>query len=111
MKTIIDNFILNYPDEMTIEEAQEYIPIAKQIWEDDGKSFKSLGGVVLTLNGDDVYVNPQPIIRRVRRITGYLSEVSNINQAKTAEIANRVETSGEQKYAYDNDRKNWLREV
>lgn len=53
---------------------------------------KVLAEIELTLHRDEIIVksyeaNP---IRRVRRITGYLSEEHNFNAAKQAELHNRV---------------------
>lgn len=40
---------------------------------------------------------PKQEIRRVRRITGYLSDVKNFNDAKMAEMSDRVSHEGEKK--------------
>ena len=45
----------------------------------------------LSLNGDNVVVKPHyDTIVRVRRITGYLSTLPRFNDAKKAEVADRV---------------------
>lgn len=38
---------------------------------------------------------PKANIKRIRRITGYLSEVNNFNEAKKAELKDRVQHGGE----------------
>lgn len=40
---------------------------------------------------------PKQEIRRVRRITGYLSDAKNFNDAKMAEMSDRVSHEGEKK--------------
>ncbi|MBP2645444.1 MAG: hypothetical protein H6Q75_884 [Firmicutes bacterium] len=58
------------------------------LWKTQGKV---LGKVELSLEGDEIIINAceKSPIRRVRRITGYLSGLSNFNQAKRAECCSR----------------------
>ena len=53
---------------------------------------KTLAEVELTLENDEIIVKSYEAspIRRIRRITGYLSEEHNFNAAKQAELHNRV---------------------
>lgn len=60
-----------------------------KLWQ--GKN-KTLGRLELTLDGDSIVVRAveKSPIRRVRRITGYLSALENFNDAKRAECEARV---------------------
>ena len=54
---------------------------------------KFLGEISLEVDGDEIVVRSSPAstIKRVRRITGYLSDENNFNDAKRAELKDRVE--------------------
>lgn len=56
---------------------------------------KILAEIELMLENDEIIVKSYEAspIRRVRRITGYLSEEHNFNAAKQAELHNRVSHS------------------
>jgi hypothetical protein len=91
----VENIWLEYPDGMVEDEARQYIPIGKQIWTEDRKlPLSTMGGIVVTMISQtmDVLVNPQPHIKRVRRITGYLSTLDQFNDAKRGEAAARTVT-------------------
>ena len=51
-----------------------------------------LGRLCIDIEGDElvVYSAPKTNIRRTRRITGYLSNADNFNDAKKAEMEDRV---------------------
>lgn len=51
-----------------------------------------LGRLRIDIEGEDlvIYSAPKTNIRRTRRITGYLSNVDNFNDAKRAEMEARV---------------------
>ena len=53
---------------------------------------KRLGELNLELAGDEIVVHSSPVsdITRVRRITGYLSNQNNFNDAKRDELRDRV---------------------
>lgn len=53
---------------------------------------KILAEIELTLENDEIIVKSYEAspIRRIRRITGYLSEEHNFNAAKQSELHNRV---------------------
>ena len=59
-------------------------------WQASGKALASID---LALDGDDVVITAveKSPIRRVRRITGYLSTVDHFNDAKRAELRARVQ--------------------
>lgn len=54
---------------------------------------KTLAKVELSLDGENILVTAieKSPIRRVRRITGYLSNMENFNDAKLSELNNRVQ--------------------
>ena len=58
-------------------------------WEKQGKK---IAKIELLIDGDEVIVkaDEKSNIRRVRRITGYLSNIENFNDAKRAECMDRV---------------------
>ena len=58
-------------------------------WEKQGKK---IAKIELVIDGDEVIVkaDEKSNIRRVRRITGYLSNIENFNDAKRAECKDRV---------------------
>ena len=53
---------------------------------------KRLGELNLELAGDEIVVHSSPVshITRVRRITGYLSNQDNFNDAKRGELRDRA---------------------
>lgn len=67
-------------ENLTLQQIQE--------WEHMGKELSSLD---LQLEGDDIIVHAveKSPIRRVRRITGYLSNIENFNDAKKSECHDR----------------------
>ena len=71
------------------EEINQYITEEKQLW---GSRNKQLGQIELCIEQDEVVVKAmeKSPIRRVRRITGYLSSIDNFNDAKVAECTDRA---------------------
>jgi anaerobic ribonucleoside-triphosphate reductase activating protein len=61
----------------------------KNLWESQNKI---LGQIELRLEQDEVVIRAaeKSPIRRIRRITGYLSAIDNFNDAKVAECADRT---------------------
>lgn len=81
------------PDGMTVPEVNSYINyMAKQ--HPDIKS----GTLDILLDGDEVELTltPDPVrFQRIRRITGYLvGDLSRFNNAKRAEVDDRVKHTG-----------------
>ena len=74
---------------LTNEEIAYFIAEEKRLW---GINNKKLGLVELGLDGEEVVVKAteKSPIRRVRRITGYLSSLDNFNDAKIAECGDRT---------------------
>lgn len=70
-------------------EINQFIAEEKQLWNSRNKM---LGQVELSIEQDEVVVKAmeKSPIRRVRRITGYLSSIDNFNDAKAAECADRT---------------------
>jgi hypothetical protein len=60
-----------------------------QLWH---SADKNLGFIDFAVSGDEIVVNAKEKspIRRVRRITGYLSDLENFNEAKRDECVSRV---------------------
>ena len=71
------------------EEINQYITEEKQLWDSRNKQ---LGQIELSIEQDEVVVKAteKSPIRRVRRITGYLSSIDNFNDAKVAECTDRA---------------------
>ena len=71
------------------EEISQYIDEEKQLWDSRNKQ---LGQIELSIEQDEVVVKAmeKSPIRRVRRITGYLSSFDNFNDAKVAECTDRT---------------------
>ncbi|MBP2639603.1 MAG: anaerobic ribonucleoside triphosphate reductase [Firmicutes bacterium] len=86
---MMNDVLVQMPEGMNEEEAKQYVLEEIQNWKTKGKK---LGKVVLELDQDEVVIKAyeKSPIRRIRRITGYLSEQTNFNDAKQAELAERV---------------------
>ena len=81
---IIDNVQINCKNEISEQEALAYCNLMKS-------PEKRLVELDITIEGDDVNLKPHyDTIVRVRRITGYLSNVKNFNAAKRHEQSDRV---------------------
>ena len=77
---------------LTNEEIMLFVAEEKRLWESNNKK---LGQLELGLDGEEVIVKgtEKSPIRRVRRITGYLSSIDNFNEAKVAECTDRAKHS------------------
>jgi hypothetical protein len=86
---IVEGVRVEYPFEMTPEEAGQYAEEEIGLWRQKGKA---LDRVEIQTDGGYVIVKGQEKspIRRIRRITGYLSEVHNFNDAKQSELEERT---------------------
>ena len=81
---IIDNIKINCKNETSEEEARSYFNLMKS-------PEKRLVELDIKIKDDDVLLTPHyDTIVRVRRITGYLSNVKNFNAAKRHEQSDRV---------------------
>ena len=74
---------------ITNDEINQLVAEEKKMWETQNKK---LAEVKLMLEGDEIVVHSveRSPIRRVRRITGYLSSIDNFNDAKAAECKART---------------------
>lgn len=74
---------------LTNEEIAWFVTEEKRIWSSNNKK---LGLLELGLDGEEIVVKAteKSPIRRVRRITGYLSSIDNFNDAKVAECEDRA---------------------
>ena len=78
----IDHVKVIFPPEISVQEAKAYLA---------GVDRANLIELELELDGDFVITKPKyNTIKRVRRITGYLSDVNNFNHAKKSEEHDRV---------------------
>lgn len=85
---IIDGIKVEAEAEITEEEIRAIVAEEIQIWKRKGKN---LGQVRLSIEGEEIVVKAaeRSPIKRVRRITGYLSTEDRFNPAKQAELADR----------------------
>ena len=74
---------------LSTEEIQYFVAEEKRLWQSKNKQ---LGQLELGLDGEEVILKgtEKSTIRRIRRITGYLSSIDNFNDAKIAECRARV---------------------
>ncbi len=87
MQFIFNDVTVNCPDEMQIQEAQEYVKDQLHI-EPAGRKLLQMD---IDVSGDDVVLKPHyDSIVRVRRITGYLSTIPRFNDAKKDEEHQRI---------------------
>jgi hypothetical protein len=83
---IIDNVKINCNIEISEAEARSYFNSEKQL-----RPNMTMLALDIEIAGDDVVLTPHyNTIVRVRRITGYLSNVKNFNSAKKSEQSDRV---------------------
>lgn len=82
---------IKYPPDMSEEEAAVYVRDEIEYWKQTQPG-KVLGKVIIDIDGDEVVITAveKSPIRRLRRITGYLSTVDRFNDAKAAELRARV---------------------
>ena len=81
---IVNNVKVNCNEEISEKEAAEYVNMMKS-------PEKRLVELDVKIKDDDVVLTPHyDTIVRVRRITGYLSNVNNFNSAKKHEQSDRV---------------------
>ncbi len=82
------NIQITYPDTMSYEEALSYVNEELEL--NPTIKLKELE-IQLNSQSDEVILTPKyDTINRVRRITGYLSNLPNFNDAKKAEEHDRI---------------------
>lgn len=86
---LVDNVLVDLAEGMPEKEAMLYVKEEIEQWKQKGKA---IDRIQLSLENDEVVIRAfeKSPIRRVRRITGYLSDATNFNDAKRAELADRV---------------------
>lgn len=85
----IDGITVCADSGLTNEEIARLVADEKVLWQQRGKT---LAQVEITLDGSQISVKSmeKSPIRRIRRITGYLSSIDNFNDAKRAECRDRI---------------------
>lgn len=89
MITNINGIDIHHPDNLAPEAIQACYQHGIDQWMQDKKRMGALGRIVVERDGLEWKINPQAHITRVRRITGYLSEMKNFNDAKQEELSDR----------------------
>lgn len=86
---VVDGIKVLADPDLTQEEIMYFLAEEKQLWQSRNKL---LGSLELSLDGGEIVVKAteKSPIRRVRRITGYLSTIDNFNDAKVAECHDRT---------------------
>jgi hypothetical protein len=86
---IIDGINIVATPELNDNEIQKVVQDEIKIWTSKNKT---LAKIELLLDGENIVVTAieKSPIRRVRRITGYLSNMENFNDAKLSELNNRI---------------------
>ncbi|QDR80221.1 anaerobic ribonucleoside-triphosphate reductase [Sporomusa termitida] len=84
----IDGVIVNYSDGISVGEVRQILAEEQALWLAKGKT---LGKLELVVDGDEIVVRAveRSPIKRIRRITGYLSTEDRFNSSKQAELADR----------------------
>jgi anaerobic ribonucleoside-triphosphate reductase activating protein len=86
---IYKNVKITKPDDMSDEEATIYLEQQYQSIADELDN--RIAEIIITLEHNEVVLKGKQKnhIRRVRRVTGYLSQSDNFNPSKSAELAAR----------------------
>lgn len=86
---VIEDVMVSHTGEVSLEEATMIVLEEKEIWAIKGKE---LARVYIGVDGEELVVESveKSPVKRVRRITGYLSNMTNFNQSKADEAAQRV---------------------
>lgn len=87
-----NDFVVSYPDDMHEEEMLVLVADEVKEWQFNNPD-KNIARIELTPIGAeelDVKVVEKSPIKRVRRITGYLSKMENFNEAKQDELSQRL---------------------
>ncbi len=86
---VIDDVLVNTDGAIPEDEIRQIVAEEIGLWQAKGKE---LWKVELTLDGDEINVvaHEKSPIKRIRRITGYLSTEDRFNPSKQAELHDRV---------------------
>ena len=83
-------FKISVEGDFSPEEVNALVEEEKALLEPQGKEIGHLSLRALEGKQVEIKVIPKSPIRRVRRITGYLSNIENFNSAKQAECRDRL---------------------
>ncbi len=85
---VIDDVIITADENISEYEIRQILAEERLAWLATGKT---LGRMELSIDGDEIIVKAfeRSPIKRIRRITGYLSTEDRFNAAKQAELADR----------------------
>ncbi|MBP2638458.1 MAG: hypothetical protein H6Q72_4365 [Firmicutes bacterium] len=91
MQTTINNIIVKYDEQLQPEELNMYVEDELKHWNEKYPS-KEIAYISVNIEGDEVIIKTveRSPITRLRRISGYLSEIDRFNDAKQAELHDRV---------------------
>jgi len=109
MQKLINGVRVTCVEDIPETEATVYANEEIRLWADKGKQLSS---IFITMDGNEVVIEAKERspIRRIRRITGYLSEVTNFNDGKRNELADR-RNHDEQEYNYPSEREKYLKRM
>ena len=87
-KDVINGVTIERDERIGLEEAMHYLANEQEEWKAKGKE---LARIELILDGDMVIIKAveKSPVKRVRRITGYLSNMENFNDSKLEELRER----------------------
>jgi Oxygen-sensitive ribonucleoside-triphosphate reductase len=86
---IVDGIKITADEGITSDEIEDTVQHEKNLWRADGNQIAT---IELKLDGDKIVlaaIEKSPV-KRVRSITGYLSNIESFNDAKQAECRDRV---------------------
>lgn len=90
----IDDVLVEYNQEVSVEELAQYVKYARNKF-----PYATWNKLIVTFDGDEVVLGYDFInepFQRLRRITGYLSDTVNWNNAKQDELKHRTKHRLEQ---------------
>ena len=87
---VIDGITVTHDECLSMEEVMQYPADEQEEWNAKGKE---LARIELILDSDMVIIKAveKSPVKRVRRITGYLSNMENFNDAKQDELSQRYQ--------------------
>ena len=89
--TIINGIPVEYESPIEAEKATEIALEEIGLWKAKGNVLVRISITVDPDDSEQLIVKAYPLIRRVRRITGYLSDKDNFNEAKQDELQQRYQ--------------------
>jgi anaerobic ribonucleoside-triphosphate reductase activating protein len=91
MTSIYKDIKLTYPDDMPLQEAERYCQDEIDAWVSECPD-KAIASVEIVLHDGEVEIHSleRSPIKRVRRVSGYLSTLDHFGDSKLAEERDRV---------------------